>query len=153
MTTALKPVRRRASALALSVTLLASGATATVAVSAGSASAQQQVAATRLEAHLKPSGDRNGSGEAKIRFSKAKRKVCADIEWHRIARPTAAHIHRRSDDGVVVDLTGSVTGGNRCTTGVSRKLIGKIVSHPGRYYVNVHNAPHPDGAIQGRLRH
>ena len=153
MSTVLEPVRRQASALALSVCLVASASAATVAVTAETASAQQQVAASRLEAHLKPSGDPNGSGEAKFRISKAKRRVCADVEWHRIATPNAAHIHRRSDGGVVVDLTGSVTGGSHCATGVSRKLIGKILTHPGRYYFNVHNTPYPSGAIQGRLRH
>lgn len=151
MSTDLKPVRRQASALALTVCLVASASLATVAATAETASAQQ-AAAVRLEAHLKPSGDPNGSGEAKFRISKAKRRVCADVEWRRIATPNAAHIHRRSDGGVVVDLTGSVTGGSHCATGVSRKLIGRILTHPGRYYFNVHNEPYPSGAIQGRLR-
>jgi len=51
----------------------------------------------------------------------------------------------------VVDLTGSVTGGANCATGVSRPLIRRILEHPRRYYFNVHNDAYPAGAIQGTL--
>lgn len=152
MSTVQQPVRRRTSAVALALCLMGSASAAAVGATVETASAQEQVAATRLEAHLRPSGDPNGFGEAKFRLSKAQRKVCANVEWHRIGTPNAAHIHRRSDGGIVVDLTGSVTGGPHCATKVPRKLIGKIVAHPGRYYFNVHNARYPAGAIQGKLR-
>ena len=149
MSTVLTPVRRRASVLTLSVCLLGAPA-ATLGVTAGGAAAQQQ-AAQRLEAQLKPSGDPDGSGEAHFRLFKARRMVCANVEWHNIATPDAAHIHRRSDGGIVVGLTGSVTGGRHCARHVSGKLIGRILAHPRRYYFNVHNADFPAGAIQGTL--
>ena len=149
MSTVLAPVRRRTSVLTLSLCLLAAPA-ATLGATASGAVAQQQ-APQRLEARLRPSGDPNGSGEAHFRLSKARHRVCAAVEWHNIGTPDAAHIHRRSDGGIVVDLTGSVTGGSHCATKVPRKLIGKIVAHPGRYYFNVHNAKYPAGAIQGKL--
>ncbi len=151
MSNLLKPVRRRASAAVLSMCLVATASVATVGATADTASAQQQVAAQRLEARLRPSGDPNGFGEAHFRLSRPQRKVCATVEWHRIARPNAAHIHRMSDGGIVVNLTGSVTGGRHCATHLSRKLIGRILAHPRRYYFNVHNRPYPDGAIQGTL--
>ena len=145
------PLRRRAGAAVVSASLLASLSVASLGATAPGA-AGQEVAAARLEAHLKPSGDPNGFGEAKFRLMKAKRKVCADVEWKRIAQPTAAHIHRKSDDNVVVDLSGSVTGGRHCARKVPRKLIGRILAHPRRFYFNVHNAPYPAGAIKGTLR-
>lgn len=145
-----EPVRRRASAAVLSMCLVAAASVAAVGATADTASAQQQ-AAQRLEARLRPSGDPNGFGEAHFRLSKPQRRVCATVEWHRIAKPNAAHIHRKSDGGIVVNLTGSVTGGRYCATHVSRKLIGRILAHPGRYYFNVHNKPYPAGAIQGTL--
>ena len=145
------PVRRRAGAAALSMCLVAGLSTATLAAPADGASAEQEAAA-RLEARLTPSGDPDGSGEATFRLNKAKRRVCATVEWRNIATPDAAHIHRRSDGGVVVDLTGSVTGGPTCARKVPRKLIGRILARPGRYYFNVHNADYPAGAISGRLR-
>ena len=115
--------------------------------------AQARVAAapTVLSATLSPSGDADGSGHAMVTLSVARRKVCATIHWAGIADPTFAHIHKKSDGSVVVDLTGAVTGGARCTRGVARSAIRRIADRPGRYYVNVHNAPYPAGAIQGRL--
>ena len=116
--------------------------------------AQARVAAapTVLSATLTPSGDADGSGHAMLTLNEAKRKVCATIHWAGIAEPTFAHIHKKADGSVVVDLTGAVTGGARCTRGVARSTIRRIVNRPGRYYVNVHNAPYPAGAIQGKLR-
>ena len=137
------PARTVVAALALG--LVAAGPVLTAAP-AGAAQA-----GPRLEAQLKPSGDPDGSGEATFRLRPAKRKVCATVEWANIETPLAAHIHRRATGAVVVDLSGSVTGGKNCAQAVPRKLIRRIAAHPGRFYFNVHNEPYPDGAIQGRL--
>ena len=53
---------------------------------------------------------------------------------------------------MVIDLTSAVTGGARCVSGVDPALIREIRAHPGRYYVNVHNAEYPGGAVRGQLR-
>ena len=144
------PVRRRALAATLSAVLVG-GLTTTVAATmpaAGSEQAGYQV----LNARLRPSGDPDGSGSARFRLYPARGKVCARVTWERIGSPTAAHIHRASDGAVKVDLSGSVTGGASCTTGVPTGLVRRIVDHPRRYYFNVHNAAYPAGAIQGTLR-
>lgn len=106
--------------------------------------------ATVLHAHLAASGDADGTGSATVRLRPAVRRVCATISWSRIQTPFAAHIHRHSDDQVVVDLTGSVTGGARCVR-APRRLIRAIAGRPGKYYVNVHNQTYPAGAVQGTL--
>ena len=86
-----------------------------------------------------------------MRLNADRGRVCATITWANIQAPQAAHIHKQSNGEIVVDLTGAVTGGRRCTAGVSSRLVAKIVAHPRRYYVNVHNATYPAGAIQGTL--
>lgn len=106
--------------------------------------------ATVLRADLRPGGDADGSGSATVRLRPAVRRVCATISWSGIETPFAAHIHRRSDGQVVVDLTGSVTGGARCVR-APRRLIRAIAGRPGRYYVNVHTDTYPAGAVQGAL--
>lgn len=134
--------------------LVAGGAALALAASGAAVPTQAddaQRAASKLEAQLRPSGDSDGSGHADFTLNKARKKVCATVTWQDVQQPDAAHIHRASDGGVVVDLTGSVTGGSKCRTGVSKKLIGKILAHPGRYYFNVHNPTFPAGAIQGTL--
>ena len=145
-----RPPRSRAALALLAVPALAvtslTAATATV-------DAAGQVAGVRLDTALHATGDPDGTGHATVRLNRSAGRVCAEITWSRIGTPTAAHIHRASDGAVKVDLTGSVTGGARCTTGVAPRLVGRITEHPRRYYVNVHNQTYPAGAIQGTLHH
>lgn len=152
------PPRRRATLSLLAVPALAvtslAATTATVdAAVPTSGPTSGHTAAVRLDARLHSTGDPDGTGHATVRLNRSAGRVCAEITWSRIGTPTAAHIHRASDGAVKVDLTGSVTDGARCTTGVAPRLIGRIVEHPRRYYVNVHNQAYPAGAVQGTLHH
>lgn len=146
------PVNRRTTALLVSAALLGAASAGTLALTGPAAGAQGQ-SVQLLEAKLRPSGDPDGSGEAHFRLRRATGKVCATVTWRNIDAPDSAHIHRASDGTVAVDLSGSVTGGAHCATGVSHRLIGKILDHPRRYYFNVHNAAYPAGAVQGTLHH
>jgi len=97
-------------------------------------------------------GDRNGFGHADVKVFKA--KVCYTLTAKRIAPATAAHIHRgvRGVAGpVVVTLEPPTDGSSSGCVAISRALSEKLREHPGRYYVNVHNGPFPDGAIRGQL--
>lgn len=146
------PAARHTTALFLSACLAGTVTGATMTMTAPAAGSEQQ-SVKFLEATLRPSGDPDGSGHADFKLYPARGRICATVEWAKIQTPDSAHIHRRSDGNVVVDLSGSVTGGPRCATGVSRRLIGRILDHPRRYYFNVHNATYPAGAIQGRLHY
>jgi hypothetical protein len=145
------PVSRRTTTLFLSACVVGAASGGTLVLTGQAAGAQQGSSVQLLEARLRPSGDPDGSGEAMFRLRKAQGRVCATVTWKNIDTPDAAHIHRKSDGGIVVDLSGSVTGGAHCATGVRHKLIGRIIDHPRRYYFNVHNATYPAGAIQGTL--
>ena len=134
----------------LVATALLLGATA-LSGPAGASTADAAAPVTRM-ADLKASGDADGSGHAMFTLNKAKKRVCADVTWAGIAKPNAAHIHKVSDGSIFIDLSGSVIGGKKCTTGVSKNKIQKLIDRPGRYYFNVHNGPYPAGAIQGTLR-
>lgn len=144
------PVPRHAVTAVLGAALVGGLVPAVVATTpaAGSEQAAYQV----LYANLRPSGDPDGSGTARFRLYPARGKVCARVTWERIDTPTAAHIHRASDGMVKVDLTGSVTGGENCATGVPKRLVRRILDRPRRFYFNVHTAYYPAGAIQGTLR-
>lgn len=100
-------------------------------------------------------GDADGRGAAIVSLYPRLGRVCAKISVTNIETPMAAHIHAGTFDvagPVVVDLTGSVTGGANCVDGVDPALIRDIRQRPRHYYVNVHNAPFPGGAIRGQLR-
>ncbi len=107
------------------------------------------------EAEVPGPGDNNGRGRVVVKLYRAKAKVCVQVEYKRIGDPNAAHIHEggaKVSGDVVIDLSGSVTGGSTCAKGVSRALIRDIADRPRHYYFNIHNTKYPGGAIRGQLR-
>ena len=97
-------------------------------------------------------GDPNGIGEAKIKMFRA--KVCYTLTAKRIAPATAAHIHKGPPGvagPIVVPLKPPTDGSSSWCKKISRSLAKNLEEHPGRYYVNVHNRPYPEGAIRGQL--
>ena len=100
-------------------------------------------------------GDPNGKGHVVVELHPAKGTVCARPHWRNLGKPVAAHIHRGRagvSGDVVVDLTGSVTGGKNCTK-AARALIKQINNHPRAFYFNIHTKAYPAGAIRGQLHH
>jgi hypothetical protein len=103
------------------------------------------------------SGDSDGTGTAMITVNRGTREVCWEIQVTGInLTDTAAHIHVGSvgvPGGVVVGLSGPDATGfaSGCTTASSRELAKDIAKNPENYYVNVHNAEFPDGALRGQL--
>jgi L-serine deaminase len=103
-----------------------------------------------------PPADPDGSGTATITLNYGQGTVCWEITVSNITLPaTAAHIHEAPVGvaGPVVvplsapDASGSSSG---CAT-VDRTEIKDIIQHPEEYYVNVHNADYPGGAVRGQL--
>jgi hypothetical protein len=101
-----------------------------------------------------PPADPDGLGHALIRLKPATSQVCWRLWARRIAPATASHIHRgaRGVNGpIVVPLTPPTTGRSAGCVAADPALIDEIRLHPGRFYVNVHNADFPGGAIRGQL--
>jgi hypothetical protein len=123
-----------------------------------SSAADKKLYATMSGKQEKPAGDSDGVGTATITVKS--NKICYDIRPKRAGLTfTNAHIHagKRGVAGdVVVPLfaapkkvkSGRLTG---CSGTVSASTLAKIKSKPGNYYVNIHNAKFPAGAIRGQL--
>jgi hypothetical protein len=101
-------------------------------------------------------GDPDGSGTAEISFADELSRVCWDLNDLRGLGPiTGAHIHRGAagvDGPVVLALQQASEGGWRgCSseTGWVQQAFDEGLSN---YYVNVHTAEFPAGAIRGQLR-
>lgn len=101
-------------------------------------------------------GDPDGNGTAEIRVNVGEGQVCWNVYARDIDAATAAHIHRGAA-GVagppVVTLTTPDSNGRSqgCTT-VDPVLAREIATRGHEFYLNVHNAAHPAGAIRGQLR-
>ncbi|HVF26458.1 MAG TPA: PQQ-dependent sugar dehydrogenase [Anaerolineales bacterium] len=101
-------------------------------------------------------GDPDGSGMANITLNPEQREVCFELTVSTIAPAAAAHIHEGAvgvAGPVVVPLDPAPTNGSSsaCIGDVDRALIRNIIQHPEQYYVNVHNADFPAGAVRGQL--
>jgi hypothetical protein len=106
------------------------------------------------EAEVPGPGDPDGSGTATLTVNPGLGTVCYTIEVAGVDPLTAAHIHKApsTDPGpVVVPLKVGPLGGTGCTEGVDLQLLVDIITNPSAYYVNVHNAAYPAGALRGQL--
>ena len=100
-----------------------------------------------------PKGDPDGKGTAKVSLLQSKGKVCFKLTWSGIGNPTAAHIHQGKKGvagPVVIPFIGGAAKHSGCVK-ADKKLIGKIIKTPASYYVNIHNAKYPGGALRAQL--
>jgi hypothetical protein len=99
-------------------------------------------------------GDPDGSGTATVTLNQGQSEICFEITVSGIAPATAAHIHVAPAGiagPVVVPLTPPTSGSSSGCVSVDPGLIKAIRQNPSAYYVNVHNADFPAGAVRGQL--
>lgn len=107
-------------------------------------------------------GDPNGTGEAYVfGIDNDATTLCYVLTVDGIAPAQAAHIHegQPGSNGPVVANLAAPADGNAAdclTDGETGKFAegttaAEIINNPGDYYVNVHNAEYPGGAIRGQL--
>ena len=133
----------------------------------------------RLTANLEgaqevPAADPDGSGKAIVDVDVAGGQVCFDIKFGGIQTPNRAHIHEQvaGVNGPIVvtfwELRVGVEPGapasdprndeleakerlSGCAAVADTALLQRIVDNPAGFYVNVHNARFPGGALRCQL--
>ena len=120
--------------------------------------AQSSFQAILSGANEVPPADPDGSGTALVTITGT--TVTYSITVNAIAAPTAQHIHTGVagvNGPVLVALPGVWTGSgdgpwvlNGATT-TTAGTAASIIANPAGFYVNVHNATFPGGAVRGQL--
>jgi hypothetical protein len=102
-----------------------------------------------------PTGDPVGNGTATIRLRLGQAQACYKIAAKNLPAAVGAHIHSGAAGTagpIVIPLAtpGADGTASGCAT-TTRPLVAAILKDPGSYYVNVHTAEFPAGAIRGQL--
>jgi hypothetical protein len=126
-----------------------------------------QLTARLLGGNEVPPADPDGRGLAFVDTGRT--RVCFALAWTGIGAPIFAHIHSgvAGVNGPVVvlffdvpepagsppaALPDTINAAAGCVGGQSPALLRDIRQHPSAYYVNIHTAAFPGGAIRGQLR-
>ena len=102
-----------------------------------------------------PPADADGTGTAHVAIASALNTLCTDLKVQDIGAVTAAHIHRGAagvNGPPVVTLSppDDDNDSDDCDV-VADAVLDEIVANPAGFYVNVHTADYPNGAIRGQL--
>ena len=140
--------------------ILALAAFCGVLLLASPAGAATAVLRTTLTAAEVPTGgDPAGSGEAYVVIDTTTRRVCSVVVVRGVAQAFAVHIHK-APAGVIgphaIDLNNPIDYGTGTSYSVtctveSPALVADLIANPSGYYVNVHSAARPLGALRGQL--
>lgn len=99
-------------------------------------------------------GDPDGTGSAKLTLNHGQGQICYELTVSNIATATAAHIHTGASDAagpVLIGLDAPADGSSEGCVNLTKDQIKAVMDNPAGYYVNVHNAEFPDGAVRGQL--
>jgi len=121
-----------------------------------SAVAQKEMESVKLTgaAEVPGPGDSDGSGTVKVTVNSDKNEVCYELMVMNIQEATAAHIHEGAvgkEGPVKVALETPKTGSAKGCKSADAALIKALMENPANYYINIHNAEFPKGAVRGQL--
>lgn len=101
-------------------------------------------------------GDPDGTGTAEVRAETTQSRVCWQLNVRQIDPATAAHIHRgaagTAGPPVLPLTTPDSAGRSSGCVQVEPALARQLTMQAHEFYINVHNAAYPSGAIRGQLR-
>jgi hypothetical protein len=142
-------------ALAAALSALAVAVVVSAQNGSTSATAKDSLFAALAGKNERPKADKDGRGSFAANFVGG--QLCYGYVVKGIGDPAAAHIHKGTagKNGDVVIPLDTPSSGNPGTVSdcvdVAAGLKKDILRRPSTYYVNVHNADFPGGAIRGQL--
>lgn len=137
-------------ALTLPALGLAVGGCATIASTVGSSWNTALVGQQEVPGPGSPSA----TGTARVTADATTNTICADLTTAGLANPTMAHIHkgaRGASGPPILTLETPVNGASSKCYSVEKALAASLIADPANFYVNIHTAAYPSGAIRGQL--
>ncbi|MEO7445337.1 MAG: CHRD domain-containing protein [Ferruginibacter sp.] len=115
---------------------------------------QVSTSARIYTAVLSGPGDPDGMGIATFEFNQGQGTITYTLDVQNIVTATAAHIHLGAagvNGPVVVTLEAPADGSSSGVIYLDKETIKEIRKNPSGYYVNIHNAIYPGGAVRGQI--
>ena len=109
-----------------------------------------KLAATLSGAHETGGGDTDGTGMFSAEVDTEAGDLCYTLSAAKIAKATMAHVHSGAAGANGPPVAKLDLGSDLCIA-VEPEVLKAIVAAPANYYVNVHNAEFPGGAVRGQL--
>ena len=131
------------------VSLLA-GVVLAIALPVTAAAATTTLVATLDGASEPEGGDATGSGTFTVEIDPDAGDFCYTLKVKGIDAPTAAHVHTGAV-GVSGPPAVTIAVGDDNCIAAEPTVLRPMVENPAGYYVNVHTAAFPKGAIRGQL--
>lgn len=106
------------------------------------------------QAEVPGPGDPDGMGRFAARVNPGQGELCYELDVDDVEAASAAHIHRGGRDvagPIVISLEILVDDDSESCLSIDRALAQELIRTPDAFYVNVHNAEYPDGAVRGQL--
>ncbi len=100
-------------------------------------------------------GDPDGTGKAILELTPAQNHLCVKLHVENIQAATMAHIHigvAGQAGDPVVQLDPPAGGTSSTCKDIAEDLTKALLKNPANYYVNVHTADFPKGALRGQLK-
>lgn len=98
-------------------------------------------------------GDPDGSGGFTVTLDPETNDFCYSLWGDKIAKPTMAHLHTGAagtDGGPLATLEVTGKANDECLA-LDKDKLQPIVDNPAGFYVNIHTADFPKGALRGQL--
>ena len=96
-------------------------------------------------------GDADGTGSFSATVDADEGDLCYSLKADKIAAATMAHIHSGAAGANGPPVVTIALTDDNCMA-VEPDVLKALTAHPENYYVNVHNAEFPAGAVRGQLQ-
>lgn len=95
-------------------------------------------------------GDTDGTGSFTVDIDSDSGDFCYTLTGTKIGKSTMAHVHSGAAGANGPPVVTIDVASDECVA-VDPEVLKAIVAAPGNYYVNIHTADFPAGAIRGQL--